>query len=172
MVTQDLASNLGSFVKYLKVQIFYTDLQATSGSGAKTITLTGLGGTGASGFQALSVVNSGNVIIPQAGIILFVRSLLVTPFAGGSLSALTVSFGKTSSNTFLQSAQDVFGASAGQMYATAAPNTVNVGGNAAITLNATFTPTGDNCSAATAGEVDLEIVYLNVSTPVASTYNP
>lgn len=163
MYVTEVASQFGSFINYRKVSIFYTDLAAFTTAGAKTLTLSGVGGVTSA--NALSLVNSGNFIIPQGAMILAARLRVVTPFTGGSLSAVTAAFGKSAATTALLTASDIFGAAADTLYATATYNTVNALSNAAWTVIATLTPTGDTLSAATAGQMDFEILFTDVSTP-------
>ena len=169
MTIQEIASQFGSFATYRKVSVTYQDLQATSGAGAKTITLTGLGGAGATGAVALSVVNSGNLVIPQGYAFLVIRMIAKTLFAGGALSALTASLGTVAgTTTTILAAQDVFGATAGTVTVVAATAIATLNGITslpALTPTITFTPTGDSLSNATAGQVDVEFVYINPSTP-------
>jgi len=80
--------------------------------------------------------------IPQGSFILYTRVKASTPFTGGSLSAMTVSLGKSgSANNFFTQAYNVFQAVAdGTLQETfAQPN----GQLSSYTPTVTFTPTGD-----------------------------
>lgn len=130
-------NNLSTAMPMKTISISYKDLQATSGSGAKTIS---------TGFT-----------IPAGGKILGVYQKTKTVFAGGSLSALTCSVGKSGTATHFTATYDVM----------AAVTDTNVqetalfksGQASALAVTAHLTPTGDNCSAATAGEVEITILY-------------
>ena len=145
MVKQGLATNLGSYVKGKSYQISFSDLQGTSGSGAKSFTLDTLG---------------------QGSLVLYVRVKHLTSFAGGNLTAMKVRVGKSGGTTnFFTNDFDVFQAPAdGTLLEVSDPP---AGQLSAMTLTATFTPTGDNCSAATAGLVAIDIFSLNITTPTA-----
>jgi len=42
------------------------------------------------------------------------------------------------------------------------------GNKAALPVLATFTPTGDTCAAATAGQVDIDVAFMNVTTDLTT----
>lgn len=144
MQTSDIALNLGGGATYRKFTFTFADLQTTSGSGAK----------------ALSLAQS----IPSHGKVLGVYVKPTVAFAGGSLSAMTISIGKTGgSATLLTSAFDIFAAvSDTALQETALFKSAQ---DLAVPLSATFTPTGDTCANCTAGSVDVYIFFLNVTTP-------
>lgn len=85
---------------------------------------------------------------------------LVTPFTGGSISAMTVAIGDPSSNNRYLSAADVFTALATNTAATKIGtvfytyNTSDVGNNYGA-LQILFTSTSDNVKSATAGQLEV-----------------
>ncbi len=150
MQYSEVALNLGGAIKVIKFTLTYGDLQATSGAGAKTISLLGPGGTTLT-FRKGSVV-LGVIINPTVA------------FAGGSLSAMTMSIGLAGgSATAFVSAQTVAALTyfrSGALFVAGATH-VDFG------LTAVFTPSSDTCSAATAGTVDIYVFVAPVSTPGA-----
>ncbi len=158
MNVSEIASSLGMGVRQFKVSIFAADLLAFTTAGAKSFDITGVGGSG-----FLSAVNNGKLYIPQAGKVLGVQQHLVTPFSGGTLSAVTCSVGKSGgSTTFLAAAFDVFQAAGDTVVQETA--LFKSGQNSAWPVNVTFTPTGDVLGNATAGQVDIYIVLLSTTT--------
>ena len=163
MILQEVASQLGSFLTYRKVSVFYTDLAAsTTGGAALTLSL-------GNGNTYLSSVNSGNLVIPAGYWLVGVRMKLVAQFTGGSMGVLTASVGTVSgSGTNLIAATDVLGATVGTVTSQAA--SVITTANAITSLPAftpvvVFTPTTYALSVLTAGQLDIEFIYTNVSTP-------
>jgi hypothetical protein len=74
---------------------------------------------------------------------------------------MTVSVGKSGTATYFTSTQDIFAAVAdGTVQETAL---FKHGQFTALAVIATFTPTGDTCSAATAGSVAIDIAFLNTT---------
>lgn len=162
MIVTKIPSEYGSFLTCLKIQIFSTDLAAFTTAGAKSFDLVGNGIT-----NALSLINSGKVTIPAGGAVAGCRAHLVTSFTGGSLSAVTAAIGKSgSTTTYLLGASDVFTAGGDTVWYGETP-LLKSGQQTAWNVSATFTPTGDTLSAATAGEVDIYLYFYNVSDPTA-----
>lgn len=175
MVVTEVASQYASFICYRKVTVNVSDLQATSGAGAKTLTLNGVGGVTTA--NAASAVNSGNLVIPQGAWLLAIRMKVTADVTGGALTAMTASLGFLGgSATGILAAQDVFGATVGFVYAPAATALTTINNTTllpAYTPTITFTPTTDTVSNATAGQIDIEILYTNISTTTSSTsYTP
>lgn len=141
MYESNLSLNLGSGISVRRFTYTYLDLQALSGSGAKSVAM---------------------FTLPVGAVILGVRAQTVTAFTGGSLSAMTLLVGKSGTTNYFTSAFDIF--------ATASDTTVQEtalfkhGNKAALAVIATFTPTGDTVAAATAGQVDVDVWYGNVTT--------
>lgn len=156
MQITDLAINHGGQVSLRKFTITYLDLQATSGAGAKALTLVETSSPGPSGSPVVFA-------FPKESIVLGVQVHHTVAFSGGSLSAMTVSLGKSGSATLFTAAQDIFQAVADTTVQETA--LFKLGQITALTPAATFTPTGDSCSSATAGSVDIKVAFLNVTTP-------
>lgn len=142
MESMELASQLGAGIRFRRLTVTYRDLALISGSGAKPVTL---------------------MSCPLGGMILGVRIKHSTAFAGGSISALTVSVGKTGSVTYFTSTQDIFAAVADTTLLETA--LFKHGQLTALDLIATFTPTGDTVAACTAGVVNIDILYFDNTTP-------
>ena len=166
MLVQEVASQFGSFLTYRKVTVLYSDLTTTTGGTAQTLSLGGLGGV-TSG-NALSNVNSGNLVIPAGYWLVGVRMKVTALFTGGSMATLTASVGTASgSGTNLIAASDVLGCTVGTVYSQAASviTTANAITNLpAFTPVVVFTPTTYALSALTAGQLDIELIYTNIST--------
>lgn len=145
MQISELATGLGQGITFRRFTFTYLDLQATSGSGAKALAM---------------------FTLAAGAIIMGVRVKHSVAFAGGSLSAMTVSVGKTGSLTFFTSTQDIFQAVADTTVQETA--LFKHGQQTALAVVANFAPTGDNCSAATAGTVDIDVAMLVVSTDFSS----
>lgn len=102
-------------------------------------------------------VNIGGVL-PAGAYLIGADVEVTTLFSGGSISAMKMSVGFTNYPGAIATNHDVFtGAATGHMVPTgaAAPN-APVGGKQ---LFATFNPTGDSNSNATAGSVTLHLMY-------------
>lgn len=154
MLVTQIASSLGMGTVQYRVSIYASDLNALPNSaGAKTFNLVNVGG------------NATNPLVcPQGGKILGVQQHLVTSFSGGTLSAVTLSIGKSGgSATFLTAAFDIFQAS-GDTAVQESAGLFKSGQNSQWTLNATVTPTGDNAANATAGQVDVYIWMIAPTT--------
>lgn len=151
MQVRNVAAGLGAGPALRRFEITYLDLQTTSGAGAKTFNL----------FQN----PTDTVSFPANSMLLGVRKKHSVAFTGGSLSAMTVSVGKSGSATFFTSAFDVFQAVA----ATTVQETAlfKMGQVTALAIIATFTPTGDTCLNCTAGAMIIDIFALPVSTPLS-----
>lgn len=159
MTQQGLAGNLGGTIQFWSIQFTYVDLQGTS-------TASGVANT----FNLYNQLygppynQSVAMTIPQGSFILYTRVKASTPFAGGSLSAMTVSLGKSgSANNFFTQAYDVFQAVAdGTLQETfAQPN----GQLSSYTPTVTFTPTGDTLAHCTAGVLNIDIALFLTTTP-------
>lgn len=180
MVINQIASDFGSFLSYVNVQVSYTDLQATSGAGAQTLTISGFGGVNSS--NALSNVNTGNLVIPANAWLVGIRMIQTTGMTGGSISAMTASLGFLGgSATGILAASNVFNGTAGVVYmvpyyAGSGVTLATLNGITSVpafTPTITFTPTSDNCSSATAGLVQVQFLFTNISTTVSSSsYTP
>lgn len=145
MQISTIATNLGSGVTLRRYTLTYLDFQTTSGSGAKTFALDTL---------------------PAHGIVLGVRTINKTNFAGGALSAITVAVGKSGTATFFTAAYDCFAAAGDTTVQETA--LFKHGQLTALPMIATVTPTSDNVSAATSGQVDIDILSLNVSSDMTT----
>lgn len=136
-----LASQMGAGPKFRRITITFADLALISGSGAKPVAL---------------------FTTQQDSIILGARVKQSVAFAGGSISAMTVSVGKSGSVTFFTAAHDIFAAVADTtVYETAL---FKHGQKTGLAIIATFTPTGDTVAACTAGSVDIDVYYIDCST--------
>lgn len=150
MTTEYLPLSMGGGVQCLEITATYSDLAATSGSGAKTIAVTDAAGNAQ--------------YIPQGAIVTGIVVKPTTAFSGGSISALTMSVGKSGgSTTYLTSAYDIFAAvaDANQQETTKFASGQYTRWQPVLV----FTPTGANCSAATAGVVWIRIFYVAPSKP-------
>ena len=136
-----LASQMGAGPKFRRFTYTYADLQAISGSGAKSLTM---------------------FTTQQDSIILGVRVKQNVAFAGGSLSAMTLLVGKSGTTNFFTSAADIFAAVADTTVQETA--LFKHGQKTGLAILVTFTPTGDTVAAATAGSVDVDIWYIDCTT--------
>lgn len=162
MVATEIPAQFGSSLRQIRISIFSSDLVAFTTAGAKTLTITGVGGIGAGTGGA----NSGMLTIPQGGKVLGVAQHLVTSFTGGALSAVTCSLGKLgSSATALTAPFDVFQAAGDTVVQET--GLFFSGQRSAWNVTATFTPTGDVLANCTVGQVDIYVTYLSVSDPTA-----
>lgn len=153
MQTSDLALSAGGGLTLRQFTITYADLQAIAGSGA----------------QALKLVNSGSnpliqAQIPQAGTILFSRINVTTAFAGGAISALTMSVGTSGTTTAVQSARSIFATGCFDVHGLNS----EFNSDAAQLLQVTLTPTSDVLANCTAGSLVLSLLIVNVSTPITT----
>lgn len=137
-----IALDFGSGPRYEKFTIGYAELSAAALT--KDITL---------------------FTLPRAGKILGVFVKHSVAFGGGSISAVSVSVGKSGSTTFFTSAFDILQAVADT---TVQETALFKGGQlTALPIVARFTSVTANLSALTAGSVDIYVLYLPVSTPSA-----
>lgn len=152
MTKQDLAAQYGAGIRTVRFTITYKDLQLTSGSGAKSITIA----------DQNNPTNS--FTLPAGSKIMGVVVKQSVAFSGGSLSAMTVSLGVSGATTRFTSAYDIFAAVADTTLQETAMFKSGQGSTISALL-ATFTPTGDTCASCTAGSVDITITYFeNTST--------
>ncbi len=157
MTKQGLATGLGSMIVFNSYQFTFNDLAAIVGSGVKTVNL----------FNALSGPPYNTSIAEQwarGSIALYIRVKHSVVFAGGSLTGLLMRVGKSggATNFFVPDFN---------LFSTVADGTLvevtslTMGQLSAVTPTVTFTPTGDSCSAATAGVVNIDVLMALVSTP-------
>lgn len=151
MTKQDLALNYGGRVRAVRFTVGFADLQATSGSGAKAVTL------------ADSDNPSLVFTLPNYSKVCGVSVKTTTAFAGGSLSALTVSLGISGSATRFTAAYDIFQAVADTTIQETAMWKLGQASAIAGGLILTFTPTGDSCSAATAGAMFVDVFFVEMT---------
>lgn len=156
MIRLDVGCGLGGGYALTKWTFTFQDLTAAATTQAINIQENPIPG-------AVTITPATNFIIPQGGVILYSRIHHTVAFAGGALSSMTISIGKSGgSATFVEPAFNVFQA--------VADNTLQEGGlifNAQMsswTPNVTFTSIGANVSAATAGSVDIYLAYIDVTT--------
>lgn len=99
--------------------------------------------------------------LPARGKVWAVNIKHSTAFSGGTLSAMTVSVGDSSSPTLYATAFDVFQAAGDTAFqdGPASPNFVSSTW-AARDVFARFTATGDNMNNVTAGSVDIHVCWL------------
>lgn len=163
MFRTDIITGLGGAISTVKYTLTYSDL--TTAGTSQTISLNANPGGNAVNTPATSTpINSANFQIPQTGKVLTCTIHHTTAFSGGAITAMTVSVGKVGgSNTFVAPAFNVFtGAADTNLQESFA---VGSGQITAWGVTVTFTSTGGNVNAATAGSVDIYITYLNVSSP-------
>ena len=166
----------GSFITYRKVTVSYTDLLGyTTGGAVATLALTGLGGTTPA--NQLSAVNSGTLVVPAGAWLIGARMKVTALFTGGSLATLTASLGLSGgSATAIIGASDVLGSAVGAVYAQAASVLTTLNTTTllpAYTPVVVFTPTTYALSTLTAGQLDIELIYTNISTTSSNTsYTP
>lgn len=135
------AHNIVSYI------VDYNDLAATSGAGAKTITLEAL---------------------PAGTIIRSIRVKHSAAFAGTNLTSLLVRVGKSggATNFFTPDFEvcSVAPATGTLQESFALP----MGELGPVTLQVTFTPTGAQCSACTAGQVAIDVDMARILTPASN----
>lgn len=150
MNVSDLALNSGGGLVLRQWTITFADLAAIAGSGAQALKL---------------VLSSGlQYILPQASTILFSRINVTTAFAGGAISALTMSVGTSGATTGIQSARSIFATGCFDVHG------LNAEFNAdnPQSLQVTLTPTSDVLANCTAGSLTLTLLIASVSTPVVT----
>ncbi len=96
--------------------------------------------------------------LPANGVLVGVRVKHSTAFSGGTLSAMTVSVGDSSSTTLYTSAFDVFQAAAATTILFA--DMFKASTSAARDVLARFTATGDTMDNVTAGSVDIHACWV------------
>lgn len=156
MTRQGLATNLGGGVCLDSFQFTFTDLQGTSGAGAKTFNLYNI-------LSGPPYYTSIATTFPQGSMIMEMRVKHSVAFSGGSLTGMTVSVGKTGGAVnFFTPAFNVFQAVAdGTLQETFA---IPMGQLSPVTPTVTFTPTGDTCANCTAGVVNIDVLWCKVTT--------
>jgi hypothetical protein len=154
MQTSDLALSAGGGLTLRQWTITYVDLQGISGSGAQNLKLV-LSSSGPTPQQ---------YVLPQAATILFSRVNVTTAFAGGAISALTMSVGTSGSTTAITGANSIFATGCFDKHG------LNSEFNAdnPQSLIVTLTPTSDVLANATAGSLTLTLLIVGVSTPVVT----
>jgi len=142
MQASELALALGSALRLRRFTITHADL--TDNDTSQTINL---------------------YTLTKGSAVLGVRIKHSTAFSGGSVSALTVSIGAAAgSATTFASAFDIFQAAAVTTFQMT--NSFNAATYADDTVQAVFTSTTDNLVNLTAGSVDIDILTVDVSTPL------
>ncbi len=100
--------------------------------------------------------------LPAGGVIHEVRTKHSVAFAGGAISAYTISSGITANLVKYASAFDVFQAVAGDtMQLSSGPHTENA--DSATSVRVAAVSTGANLDAATAGSVDVDVLWSVIS---------
>jgi hypothetical protein len=142
MVTSGIATDLGGQVTFRRFTITYADL--TDADTSQTINL---------------------FTLPKGGIILGVRIKHSTAFSGGTVATCTVSVGSAAGTaTDFASAYDIFSAAGDTAFqVTSEFKAVTY---VADTVTATVTTTVGNVTDTTAGSVDIDVCFLNVTTPL------
>jgi hypothetical protein len=142
MTSRNLALDFGAGLRCIEFTITYKDLTAAATS------------------QAIPLFT-----LPSRGKIMGVNVKTNTAFAGTGWTAATVSIGKSGAATAFTSAYDL----------TATVSNTNIQETslfkstteADVGVIATFTTTGGNVNAGTAGSVTIRIVYFVISTPAS-----
>jgi hypothetical protein len=163
MYRSDVASSFGGKICCTQFIITYQDLQAIVGSGAQSIDFT-------------DADNSGQIfLMPPAPGVAYVGSAAglgkligievkeQTTFAG-TFTGLTISVGRSGNVTEFTTAYPLM-----QVVADTTLQETSLfkaGGRNQFTPLVTLTPTGANCSTATAGSVTVTLWYWNASVPV------
>lgn len=160
-VATGLSSSTGTYADQGGALSSYTIASSSGGgtsgggTGANCTTTTIAYGslTAAATTQSISLSGS----IPASATVVLVRVKEQTQFTSGAVSALTVSVGRTGANTDYSPAVAL-------MQAVSNTNFYHDGGAlgtsvAAVTPTATFSSTGGNVNAMTAGSVDIKVCY-------------
>jgi hypothetical protein len=164
MYRSDVASSFGGKISCTQFIITYQDLAAITGSGAQSINFTDADNNA---FIFLLPPAPGVAYVGSAaglGKLIGIEVKEQTTFVGTGISALTISVGRSGSNTLFTSAYPLM--------QTVADTTLQetslfkAGGRTQFAPTVTFTPTGGNLSAMTAGSVTVTLLYWNTSTPV------
>lgn len=153
MTKKDFAVQYGNGVRATIFTVTFADLQAISGSGAQPITL-------ADADNPLKLFT-----IPQYSRIMSIMVKTSVAFTGGSLSGMTMSLGVTGAVTRFTAAYNIFQT----IGDTVLQETASPASGQYSTINAiiaTFTPTADTLANCTAGQLEIEILWAEVtSTP-------
>jgi|SRR5579872_545846 len=156
MIRNDISLGLGAAQSYTRWTITPQDLQSMTGSGPKTVVLP----RNPSQPGQIQVTPTLQFQVPQGGKIMAYLVHVVTAFAGGSLSALSMSIGKQGgSSIYISTPIDIFTAGGDTVVTEGGP--VNSAQQSAWGVTLTFTPTTDLVSAVTGGQVDLYLLYIN-----------
>ncbi len=115
-------------------------------------------------FGDLSIAGTSKVLdlgsLPNNARVLGTRVALATPFTGGAISAVSAKLGTTGDDDALLAAADILSAA---VDGEASTHTNGISPNkkfaAGAALKATFTSTGANLSALTAGACTIEVMY-------------
>jgi len=152
MQMQDLATSLGGRVRYTRFVIGFKDLQGIpAGAGAQPLTLNSASN------PSLAYT------LPSGSKILGVSVKASVAFTGGALTAMTVSLGVTGAVTRFTSAWDIFQAVGDTVLQETALFKAGQGSSIAA-LIATFTPTTDVVQNCAAGQLNMDIFWLPMST--------
>jgi hypothetical protein len=143
MQVEDIALNLGAGLEYRRFTVGFADLTA-----------------------AATTQDVALFTLPAGGKILGVFQKHSVPFSGGSLTTMTCAVAKASSATFFTSTFDVFQAVADTTVQET--SLFKSGQLTALAVVAHFIGS-HNVNTATAGSVDIFVLYLNVTTPAFST---
>ncbi len=102
--------------------------------------------------------------LPKGSLILGIRLRLREAFAGGTIATATLSIGTTGTTAVaILAAKNIFTGVAADTCYTSSTTGLLQGTYAADTLTATVTTTVGNVNAATAGSVDVDVVYIPFS---------
>lgn len=165
MVRNDIATGFGGAIQLTKFTLDQTDLTAAATTQNINLLENPIPG------GPVSITPNVNFQIPQGGVILGVRIKHEVAFTATSLTAMTVSVGKSGNNTFFASAFDVFQAVADTTIQES--SMFKSGQLTAVPVTVTFTSTGANLNAATmAGRVSIYICWLNVSQAAGPSLTP
>lgn len=158
MFKQDIATQLGGRIRFTRFVITYKDLQAL-----------GVAATGAQAINLTDQVNPSNTFLipPTNGVaggakILGIAVKTSTAFGGGALTALTMSVGVTGALTRFTAAFDIFQAIGDTVLQETAMFKLGQYSPAQLVVN--FIPTTDVVANATAGQLFLDICWLDNST--------
>lgn len=163
MYRSDVASSFGGKICATQFIITFADLAAITGSGAQSINFTDAGN---SNFIFQLPPAPGIPYVGSAaglGKFIGVEVKEQTTFVGTGIWALTISVGRSGNNALFTTAY--------ALMQTVADTTLQetslfkAGGRNQFAPTVTFTPTGGNLSAMTAGAVTVTLFYWNTSTP-------
>jgi hypothetical protein len=163
MYRSDVALQMGGKISGTQFIISWQDLAAIVGAGAQSINFTDAGNSNQIFLlppgPGVAAVNS----TPGGGKLIGIEVKETVTFAGGAISALTVSIGRLGSLTLFTAAYALMQAVADTTLQETA--LFKAGGRLQFPPLLTFTPTGGNLSLMTAGSLTVTLYYLNVSTP-------